>query len=164
MTIKLDRRFLKQAKGVFEKYEFVVGVIEDKPHRSPLPASKGLKAYAGGPARKLSRKSYQMVSQVSEKLRKNTGINFYTNPFKSKNNSDILKFTKSFFKLCTGTGTQRRTENLLQAIVRNPILRGDYGSNSRATVKIKGFNRFMIDTSQLFQSIKAKVMVRSVSK
>jgi hypothetical protein len=53
-------------------------------------------------------------------------------------------------------------ENLAQAIIRNPILRGDYGSNSALTRKIKGFDRFMFDTGQLFQSIKAKVLKRNV--
>jgi hypothetical protein len=161
--IKLDKRFRRQAKGVYEKYEFQVGVISDSAYKLPLPASKGLKSFAGGPARKISSKpSGLMISEVSEALRKNTGINFYTKPFTSGKNKDILDFVKSFFDLCAGRTQAKQTENLLQAIVRNPILRGDYGRNSKITAKIKGFNRFMIDTSQLFQAITAKVKVRSV--
>lgn len=160
MKITLDKRFSKQAKGVFEKYEFQVGILEDAPHRK---AKKGIKSYAGGPARKISSQASGLtISEVSERLRKHTGINFYTKPFNSKKNKDILAFIKVFFDLCAGRTEARRAENFLQAIVRNPILRGDYGSNSAVTVKIKGFDRFMIDTSQLFQSIKAKVKVRGV--
>lgn len=162
MNIKLDGRFAKQAKGVFEKYEFRVGVLNDKPHKQ---ADSGIKSYAGGPARRVSNKNSGMtIAQVSEDLRKRTGINFYTRPFSSKKNTDILNFVKSFFDLCAGRGEIRRTENFLQAIVRNPILRGDYGRNTSTTAKIKGFNRFMIDTAQLFRAIQSKVVVKRVSR
>ena len=159
VKLKLDGRFLKQAKGIYEKYTFNVGVLQDGPHKDP---GKGLKSYAGGPARRTGVKSTQLISEVSEKLRKQTGINFYTKPFKSKKNADILRFTKSFFDLCGKRTSSKRVENLLQAIVRNPIARGDYGSNSEVTKKIKGFDRFMIDTAQLFRRITAKVQVKRV--
>jgi hypothetical protein len=166
VELKLDGRFLKQARGVFEKYTFDVGILQDRPHFQAKGKTKGLKSFAGGPARQISHKPSGMsISEVSEELRKNLVTNFYTRPFKSKNNKDILRFTKSFFDLCSGRGERRRCENLLQAVVRNPILRGDYGRNTRATAKAKGFNRLMIDTAQLFQAIQARVRVnRNVSK
>ncbi len=161
MEIRLDGRFRKQAKGTFEKYEFYVGVLEDRPHKEP---GSGLKSYAGGPARKVSNQpSGKTISEVSEDLRKRTGINIYTRPFSSKQNADILAFTKGFFEFCAGRTQATRLENLLQAIVRNPILRGDYGRNTPVTAKIKGFNRFMIDTAQLFKGIIARVKVKRVS-
>lgn len=161
ITIKLDKRFAKQAKGVFEKYAFQVGILQDAPHKLP---GKGLKSYAGGPARKTSNKPSGMtISQVSEDLRKKTGINLYTAPFSSKKNKDILDFVKEFMQVCTGKSQPKRAENLLQAIVRNPILRGDYGRNTPITAKIKGFNRYLIDTAQFFKAITAKVILR-VSK
>ncbi len=52
---------------------------------------------------------------------------------------------------------RKRCENLLQAIVRNPILRGEYGKQGRSTTRTKGFYSPMIDTAQLFKSIKASV-------
>jgi hypothetical protein len=161
IEIKLDNRFMKRVKGTVEKYEFQVGILQDKPHRAAADKSKGLSTYAGGPTRKKSRtESGLTVSQVSERLRKQTGINFFTRPFKSKKNKDLLRFVQEFFKIVTGRSQPRRAENLLQAIVRNPILRGDYGRNSRVTKDIKGFDRFMIDTGQLFKSITAKVVKR----
>lgn len=164
IQIKLDRRFEKQAKGVYEKYDFQVGVLVDAPHKDAQPQQKGLKSYAGGPARKTSNKpSGQTIAEVSESLRKKTGINFYTRPFQSRKNKDILAFSKTFFDLCAGRAQPKRAENLLQAIVRNPILRGDYGRNTSITAKIKGFNRLMIDTAQLFKAITAKVTVKRVS-
>jgi hypothetical protein len=160
MQLKLDRRFAKQAKGVFEKYEFRVGVLNDSVHKNAVSKNKGLKTYAGGPARKIGRSGSLTVSQVSERLRKSSGINFYTAPFSARKNKDILNFTKSFFDLCFGRTEKRRCENLLQAIVRNPILRGDYGQNNPKTARTKGFNRYMIDTAQLFKAITAKVVGR----
>jgi hypothetical protein len=163
MKITLDRRFSKLAKGVFEKYTFEVGILKDDTHKEATPSSKGLKSYAGGPARKTSNKPSRVtISQVSEDLRSKTGINFYTAPFSSKKNRDILNFTEAFFEVCTGRSQPKRAENMLQAIVRNPILRGDYGRNAPVTAKIKGFNRFMIDTAQLFRAITAKVRSRNV--
>lgn len=161
IEIKLDRRFITQAKGVFEKYAFEVGVLQDSPHRVAVKKEKGLKEFAGGPARRISLKeSGKSIGDVSESVRKRLGINLYVHPFKSRKNADILAFLKSFFDLCAGRAQKRQAENLLQAIVRNPILRGDYGSNSPAAIKNKGFNRLLIDTAQLFKAIKARVTLR----
>lgn len=162
VEIRLSRNFQKQAKGVFEKYEFEVGVLEDKPHKFAKPASAGLSTLAGGPRRKIGRVSSESMSDVSESMRARVG-NFYTRPFKSPKNRDILKFAQSFFEFCTGKGQSNRVRNYLQAIVRNPILRGDYGRNSPKWAKIKGFNRLMIDTGQLFNAIQAKIRTRRVS-
>ncbi len=159
-SIKIDKRFKKKVKGVFEKYEFQVGILNDGAHRGALSRTRGLSSYAGGPVRKKSRISTQSISEVSENLRKNTGIEYLTAPFRKKS-SDITKFANEFIKLAIGKSEKKRVENLLQAVVRNPILRGDYGSNSKVTKIIKGFNRFMIDTGQLFKAIRAKAIVRS---
>ena len=176
--VKMDGRFQKEARGRIEKFYFETGVLEDKPHRLPKKRLKGektnspglLKTYAGGPARATGRrKSGLTIAQVSERLRKNTGINFYTRPWKktaSKASTDLVRFIRSFMKLITQGGKlqeKKRLENALQAVVRNPILRGEYGKNSPATAKAKGFNRFMIDTAQLFRAIKSRVRLRRVS-
>ncbi len=168
MQLKLDDRFKKTAKGMFEKYNFVVGILEDKAHKNPKRGVHGLKGqeiiniYAGGPVRQMSTTPGPLsVSEVSESFRKNTGINYLTEPFK-KRDDKIIKFANEFLKLCFGKSTRKRVENLLQAIVRNPILRGDYGHNSRLTRKIKGFDRLGIDTGQLFKNIKASVRTKRV--
>ncbi len=155
--IELDKRFKKRVKGRYENWEFNVGV-EDGPHKDPQRKLPNLKSYAGGPARKVTSTSSKSISQISESLRRNTGINIYTEPFKHPKSKDILDFSKEYLKLAGGGRSDtKRVENLCQAIIRNPILRGDYGSNSSKTAEIKGFNRFMIDTAQLFKAIKAAV-------
>ncbi len=187
LEIKLDGRVEKQIRGRIDRFSFEVGVLEDGPHKLALSANRarkqgwkknnalkpsaalalgGLKSFAGGPARKVGTKSSGLtISQVSERLRKESGVNFYSKPWKSRQNADLLKVIRSFMKLLSLKGViqeKKRLENALQAVVRNPILRGEYGSNSSATAKRKGFNRFMIDTAQLFKAIKAKVRIRSV--
>jgi hypothetical protein len=167
MLIKLDSRFKKNVAGRFGKYSFEVGVLQDGPHKLAKRGERGLKGqdvlktFAGGPARQISSKpSGLSISDVSQENRKRLGFNYLSAPFKKKS-SDIIKFSNTFFKLVFGRSEKKRAENLLQAIVRNPILRGEYGSNSKLTQKIKGFDRSMIDTGQLFKAIKAVCKVRS---
>jgi hypothetical protein len=155
LKLELDKRFLDKAKGRFQRYEFEVGVLEDMPYQKPEPKSKGLKKFLGGPARRVSRKSSGLtVARVSFYNRRKT--DYFRAPFKRKS-SDIIRFSKEFFKLLAGQSEERRVLNYLQAIVRNPILRGDYGPNMPSTIRRKGFDRYMIDTGQLFNSIKARV-------
>ena len=165
MIIQLDKRFQKKVKGMFGKYEFQVGVLEDAPHREAARGERGKKgkdvisSYAGGPIRKKSRKDSGLsIAQVSAENRKRLGYNYLTKPFERRS-SDIIKFTDAFFKLVFGRSEKKRAENLLQAIVRNPILRGEVGTQSMLTSVIKGFNRPMIDTAQLFRAIRAKCKV-----
>lgn len=164
MQLSFDKRFQKKLKGRIEKYAFEVGVLQDGPHKEPKKGQRGLGGrdvqtmYAGGPARKKSSQNSGMsIAEVSEENRKRLGFNYLLKPFKN-HGSEILKFTEQFLRLVTGSGSKRRVVNLLQAIVRNPILRGEYGTNSPVTRKIKGFDRSMIDTAQLFKSIKARII------
>lgn len=158
MQLRLDKRFRKNVEGRFGKYRFQVGVLEDAPHRNPAEDVNGVKplaTYAGGPVRKKGRGNGPLsIAEVSKANRDRLGFNYLTEPFKKKS-SDIIKFSTEFFKLAFGRSQKKRVENLLQAIVRNPILRGDYGSNSPLTRREKGFDRKMIDTAQLFKAIKA---------
>lgn len=168
MNFKLSRGVGDRIAGRFEKYKFEVGVLDDGPHKEPQTGKRGLKGkdvittYAGGPVRKKSSKSGALtIAQVSEANRDRLGFNYLTEPFK-KRSSDIIKFSTEFFKSALALKSMKRAENLLQAIVRNPILRGDYGSNTALTKRIKGFDRKMIDTAQLFKAIKAICRVKNV--
>lgn len=166
MKLVLDTRFKKKVVGMFGKYSFEVGV-DESPHKKAKIGERGKKGmdvvtqYAGGPARKKSRDDSGLsMSQVVQENINRLGKNFLTEPFEEQS-SDIIKFSREFFKIVFNmSGSKRRVENLLQAIVRNPILRGEVGSNSEVTQKIKGFNRPLIDTAQMFKAIKAKCTVK----
>lgn len=173
LALKLDKRFQKNVRGKIERFAFEVGVLQDGPHKSPRRGVRGKggkdvqTSYAGGPARKKSsRDSGVTISEVSRQTRERLGVNYLTAPFqtKSKAQADILRFTNRFFKVVFGGSQAKRLENLLQAVVRNPILRGDYGSNKPLTKRIKGFDRLLIDTAQLFRRITARVIKKGGSR
>jgi hypothetical protein len=169
MLIKFQRGVRKQLLGRFGKYQFEVGILENKPHYQaqpdgPLNMGENLKTFAGGPARRQTRvPSGISVAEVSKENRARLGFNYLKVPFKNKS-ADIVKFSREFFKIAFGKSEKRRAENLLQAIVRNPILRGDYGGNTRGTAIAKGFDRHMIDTAQLFKSIRARCIVKGLKR
>lgn len=169
MVIKLSRSFKARLQGRFGRFDFEVGILNDGPHKDAKRGVPGLKGqdvislYAGGPRRNVTGRSSTTLSEVSKANRERLGINFYTEPFKDRT-SDIVKFANEFFKLAFGRTQKKRAENLLQAIVRNPILRGEYGRESALTQRIKGFSRPMIDTAQLFKGIVARCTVRGAAR
>jgi len=162
LIIELSKDFKKSYIKTLERYNFDVGVLEDKPHYeaeyNSINEEPSLKQYAGGPARKQSRiKSGKTVGEVLVDNMKRLQINFVLDPFKRKS-EPLTRFTESFLKLAYGDGEKvRRVENLLQALIRNPILKREYGDSKSSTSDAKGFNRPLIDTSQMFRAIRAKV-------
>lgn len=161
MNFRLDKRFQKKAQGIFESYEFEVGILEDKPYRKPLRGERGQKGqdvltkYAGTTVRKASRKNSDMtLSEISVMNR--ARYNYLVEPFRNMS-PELKKLLEEFMGLLFGKTKERRLENTLQAIVRNPILKKEYGSNSRLTQTIKGFDHVMVDTAQFFKGIKARV-------
>lgn len=165
MKIELSKSFIRELTGRVEKYEFEIGVLEDKPHKEPIETAifepPQLTKYAGGDVRKKSRNLSEMTTAeifVANQERLNT--NLILEPLEQQN-SDINKFTRAFLEyVAGGKASVKRLENLLQAIVRNPILRQEYGKNKPATADAKGFDRHLFDTGQMFQAIKAKVIRR----
>lgn len=167
MRLELTKGFKERVRGRYGRYSFEVGVLQDAPHKDAARGKRGLKGedvitnYAGGKRRKVSNKSSTTIAAVSKENRERLGFNYLTKPFE-KRSSDLIKFANAFLKMVgTGSKDTKRVENLLQAVVRNPILRGEYGKNSALTVLIKGFDRSMIDTAQLFKALRARTRVRS---
>lgn len=162
MKLELTKGFIRKLKNKTEGYQFEVGILDDGPHKKPIrwKNKSELGEYAGGPVRRASSKyDEKSLNEISKELRDTSGHNYLVEPFK-QTSSDIIQFTNTFFKYAFGRSTEKRLTNLLQAIVRNPILRGEYGTNSALTQKIKGFDRYMIDTGQFFKAIKARLIKR----
>ena len=166
MKIELGKSWGRKLQGRIDGFEFEVGVLEDKPHMNPvehgLLETPQLKSYAGGPVRRTSRQPGEStVGEVLVENMKRLNINILLRPFQEKN-SDILKFTEYFLRLVVrrpGTSI-KRVENLLQAIVRNPILKQEYGPNNPSTADSKGFDRHLFDTGQMFKALRARVTRR----
>lgn len=166
MNIKLGDSWIKKLQSSIEGYEFEVGVLEDKPHYDPVETKMfgqpALKNFAGGKARQQTRKAGPLsTGQILIENMQRLNINILQRPFQERK-SDILKFTSEFLKLALKRPgiSIKRVENLLQAVVRNPILRQEYGENNAATADAKGFNRHLIDTAQMFKAIIAKATKR----
>lgn len=166
MKMNLGSQWSKKLQSRVNNVEFEVGVLDDSPHKDPVDQglfeTPQLKTYAGGPVRKTSRKtSGVMTGQILIDNMERTNHNFLLEPFQKKN-SDIMKFTRYFLQYIVGRpgASIKRIENLLQAIVRNPILNQDYGPNTATTADNKGFDRHLFDTGQMFKSIRARVIRR----
>jgi hypothetical protein len=162
MKLELSKSFGKKLQARIQSFQFEVGVLEDKPHYNAVETSlfgkPDLKNYAGGPARKQTRTpSDQSIGEVLVSNMKRLNINLLLRPFQEKN-ADLIRFTHAFLKLAVKTPgmTVKRVENLLQAVVRNPILKQEYGRNKGHTADAKGFDRHLIDTAQTFRAIKAR--------
>lgn len=165
MNFKLDNRFNHSMRGTIEHYVFQVGVLKDAPHKFPLsPRIHGHKGFYGIKARKTSRKVPPWnpnVRDASQAMRE--AHNYLKAPFEARKNKDVITMLNDFFNVVKGRSRPARLKNLIQAVIRNPMLRGDYGGNTARTAKKKGFSHASIDTGQLYRRIQAKVLRRGLS-
>lgn len=162
MKIELSKSFAKRFTKRIERYEFDVG-INDRPRREPMDSDSyatqdnSIGAYAGGPITKMSRVPSPIKNtDVLESINTRLGFNILQRPFKEKGqNQNIIRFTRQFLRyaLENKSVSKRRLENLLQAVIRNPILKLQYGSNSALWADAKGFDRYLFHTGQFFRSI-----------
>lgn len=166
MKINLGSSWGKKLQRRIDGVEFQVGVLDDSPHMQPVDQklfeTPQLKTYAGGPVRRTSRKPSGITTgQVLIDNMERTNHNFLLEPFQKKD-SEIIKFTNYFLRYIVGRpgASIKRIENLLQAIVRNPILNQEYGPNNSTTADNKGFDRHLFDTGQMFKSIRARMLRR----
>lgn len=144
--------FLNDFQTFLDKHQILFGV-EDFIENLPQSKDDGLKNFAGGVARKTSRtKGNTTTTELANKFEKELGI--FSSPLENEKNKEVLSVLEDvvewYFK---DKDNRKRVENGAQAVVRNPILRGDYGHNSSKTVQTKGFDRILIDTAQFFNSI-----------
>lgn len=156
MRLELQNGFYKRLKGRIGAYEFELGQETSKAYKLPAAKDSGITNLYGGPARKTTAKVGEGIN-----LNRAQAELLFLGPFK-KRNSEIIRFAQEYLKMVFRNGQQKTVTNLLQAVVRNPILKGQYGSNKPGTVAIKGFDRRFIDTGWFFKSIKARILKRRV--
>ena len=143
----------KKLSFKISKYEVQVGLLEDKKRKKPLFGK--FKNYAG---KRLLReggvsKGASLV-KVAEYLDKQ--FKWLRKPFLLKNNKEVVVVLNDIVKHMNGKGDKQRILNGFQAVVRNPILRGEYGKNNARWAKIKGFDDTLMMTGQFFKNIKAR--------
>ena len=159
MKIKSD--IAKKMQKEIGLYTFEVGILQNAPKK--LRKKGATKSFAGLQINALgsvSKKRPTTIAYVGEILEK-YHFKWLTRPFKTKGlNEDVKKVVDELAAQIFGKKSKnnKRLENAVQAVVRNPILRSDYGKNIKATIKAKGFDKLGIDTGQFFKAIKAKRM------
>lgn len=158
MDFKIDARVQKKILAQFNRFEIQAGILDDAPHKRPLPASRGLASVAGGPARKKSGRIRGTNAQVGEIVRKVHGVDYLRKPFRNGNSPDMKVLRAALIQFLAGLSKSRhQVETALRAVIRNPILQGKYGRNTRAWARVKTFNRKLFDTGQFYTSIIARV-------
>lgn len=141
-----------------DKFSVQVGVLEDK----PAAKWKGpYRPFFGGKANKQAGLDKNIT--LRELLSKLEAVyNLLAGPWKDDGNKDVVEVTQeiqsSLAKSRAHVADRRRFENAAQAVVRNPILRGDYGHNSKVWQEKKGFDRLLINTGKLFSHIRARLV------
>lgn len=153
MTEMKVKNLAKTLTMKLEKYEVQVGLLEDKKRKKPL--FKRFKNYAG---KRLLReggvsKGASLV-KVAEYLDKK--YKWLRKPFLIERNKELVLVINDIIKHMNGKGDKQRILNGFQAVVRNPILRGEYGKNNSRWAKIKGFDDTLMMTGQFFKNIKAR--------
>lgn len=141
-----------------DKFSVQVGVLEDKPAAKWKSPSK---TFFGGPANRQA--GLNKKTTLREILSKFEAVyNLLAGPWTEDGNKDVVEVTKemqrSLAKSRDHVADRNRFENAAQAVVRNPILRGDYGDNSKMWQEAKGFNRLLINTGKLFSHIRARLV------
>ncbi len=150
-TKNISKKISKQIGN----YKFEVGILSDAPKKMP---KKGVTKTYAGMTIAADGKASQKVKLAEVGKYTDNRFKWLKKPFKLKNNKDVLAVVNEIAAQVFGKKSlnNKRLENAVQAVVRNPILRGDYGRNAAATVKQKGFDKLGVWTGQMFKAIKAK--------
>lgn len=162
MEINLGDDFLEANVKAFENQRVRVGIL-DEFQMAAVPASaeeRGLKTLrgTGEKARKIKSRSKTLpLRQLAVYLDAQYGV--FTNAINNASNNDLNLVTKELIKAFSGGEVeQRRIQNAAIALIRNPILRKDFGSNMRSTSDVKSFDWPMVDTGTFFLNIKAEYL------
>jgi hypothetical protein len=158
-TLKIDKRFKKKLVAKFADVDARAGILKDKPHKRALPKSRGYDSLHGKKVRKKSSKfNDTTLGELSERIRKDKGIDYLKRPFSNPHSKDIREMKKAFFAYMQGKGSKQEAQAALQLVIRNPIFKKMYGKNSADARARKGFDWLLIDTAQFFRNILAHVV------
>lgn len=135
------------------KYDVEVGVLEDGPEKN---WKRQQKSFHGGPANKTAgNNKNETLRAVFAKW--NLRYQLLLAPLRAAGNKDVVEVIGRMVADLGTLGKQKQQFlNAVQALIRNPIMRGDYGKNSKEWAKAKGFNRLLINTGAMFNAIKAR--------
>lgn len=135
------------------KYDVEVGVLEDGPEKN---WKRQQKSFHGGPANKTAgNNKNETLRAVFAKW--NLRYQLLLAPWRNPDNQTVVTIVRRLTEALTKGGMPtNHLPNAVQGAIRNPIMRGDYGKNSKEWAKAKGFNRLLINTGAMFNAIKAR--------
>lgn len=134
------------------KYNAEIGILEDGPAAKWKKEPKTLRGV--GTVNRIAGNSKKTLREVMTVF--NLKYNLLLAPFRNKNNKEVLRVVDDIARDLKKGGNGNRVRNGLQAAVRNPISRKEYGDNSAKWAKAKGFNFLFVNTGRLFRSIKVR--------
>lgn len=145
--------FAEAIQVELDKYQMEVGILNDVPKYA---AAKGkFKNYAGMIVAAVGKKTGRGLAEVAQDLDRR--FHWLERPWRIEANQAVQEVVNDIARSCNADHmNKQRVLNGVQAVVRNPIMRGDYGRNSNKTAQEKGFDKLLIWTSQFFQNIKAR--------
>lgn len=147
------RNLSKKLAFKLQQYEVEVGLLADKQRRKPKFGQ--FKTYAGKTLlREGEMSNGASLVEVAEYLDKK--YKWLRKPFLLKTNKEVVSVLNDIVKDMNGKDLKKRILNGFQAVVRNPILRGEYGLHSEKWAKKKGFNQLLMMTGQFFKSVNAR--------
>ncbi|MCR9865560.1 hypothetical protein [Vibrio parahaemolyticus] len=173
LDIDIDFANLEQEVKKFNSHHIRIGVLDKNQTARMADRKKPLKSFQGKQASRVKTGSKGKTDLKMTKLAEymDTRYKVFTNAPEHFKNQDVVRVTNELIKMFDA-GNQspemiRRIESAARALIRNPIMRKDYGSNSQATIKGgtgynghnvqgKGFDWPMVDTGSFFNSIKAQ--------
>lgn len=152
MELKINN-LSKRLAFKLEKYEVEVGLLSDKKRNKPIFGQ--YKSYAGKTLlREGGVSTGASLVEVAEYLDKH--YKWLRKPFLIAKNKELVTVLNDIVKDMNGQDLKKRILNGFQAVVRNPILRGEYGFHSAKWAKKKGFNHLMMMTGQFFKNVNAR--------
>ncbi|MGD1455301.1 hypothetical protein [Vibrio harveyi] len=172
LDIDIDLTNLEEKVKDFNSHHIRIGVLDDNKTTRRPDRNKPLKSFQGKSASRVmvgakgrtNLKMTKLAEYLDERYR------VFSDAEKNFKNQDVVRVTNELVKMLNSDQVSpeliRRIESAARALIRNPIMRKDFGSNSQKTVKGgvgynghkvegKGFDWPMVDTGSFFNSIKA---------
>jgi hypothetical protein len=169
VKIKLNLDALEKDISEFESRVVRVGVLDDfEQARKPdlrkfgekKPRTKALREATGKRALRIRKKSNLKMKSLAKILDAEYGV--FSKASLKYSQMDLIRVIDELsdtFGNQVNPTQQRRIENACIALVRNPIMRREFKSNSANWEKTKGFDWTMVSTGSFLQSIEAEMNV-----
>ncbi len=172
LDIDLDFTDLEKQVEEFNSHHIRIGVLDKNKTARIADREKPLKSFQGKQASRVKTgkagRTELKLSKLAEYMDARYGV--FSKAESNFQNQDVVRVTNQLLALFNAENPSsemiRRIENAARALVRNPIMRKDFGSNAMATIKGgvgynghnvqgKGFDWPMVDTGTFFNSIRA---------